>query len=95
MNKLVRYTDGGIELEADPRHAEIVVKDLGFGSVVPGTLLSLAFCKPKVLHADLGMSGVGFQPDAVVGVGFVQEFHLVQSVFPCSKHVYLDLILVF
>ena len=41
LNKLVRYTDDGIELEADPRHAEIVVKELGLQdakvSRVPGT----------------------------------------------------------
>ena len=29
LNKVVRYTPAGIELEADPRHAEIIVRDLG------------------------------------------------------------------
>ena len=29
LNKVVRYTATGIELEADPRHAEIVIRDLG------------------------------------------------------------------
>ena len=29
LNKVVRITDGGIELEADPRHAELVIKELG------------------------------------------------------------------
>ena len=29
LNKVVRLTEAGIELEADPRHAEIVIKDLG------------------------------------------------------------------
>ncbi len=28
LNKVIRYTDGGLELEADPRHAELVVRDL-------------------------------------------------------------------
>ena len=41
LNKVVRYTDAGIELEADPRHAEIVVRDLGLTdskiSKVPGS----------------------------------------------------------
>ena len=41
LNKIVRYTDAGIELEADPRHAEIVVRDLGLTggkiSKVPGS----------------------------------------------------------
>ena len=41
LNKIVRYTDTGIEMEADPRHAEIVVRELGLenakASKVPGT----------------------------------------------------------
>lgn len=40
LNKVVRITESGIELEADPRHAELVVKDLGLdgakASAVPG-----------------------------------------------------------
>ena len=41
LNKVVRTTSEGIELEADPRHAELVVKDLGLESakvsMVPGS----------------------------------------------------------
>jgi len=41
LNKIVRYTDDGVELEADPRHAEIVIKELGLETAkisrVPGT----------------------------------------------------------
>ena len=41
LNKIVRHTDRGIELEADPRHAEIVIKELGLEDAtatrVPGT----------------------------------------------------------
>ena len=41
LNKVVRITDGGIELEADPRHAELVIKELGLEdakpSAVPGS----------------------------------------------------------
>ncbi len=41
LNKIVRWTPEGIDLEADPRHAEIVVRDLGLESAkpsrVPGT----------------------------------------------------------
>ena len=41
LNKVIRRTDEGIELEADPRHAEIVEKELGLAdakpSKVPGT----------------------------------------------------------
>ena len=40
LNKMVRYTASGIELEADPRHAEIFIRDLGLTegnpSKVPG-----------------------------------------------------------
>ena len=40
LNKIIRHTAKGIELEADPRHAEIVVRDLGLTdgkpSKVPG-----------------------------------------------------------
>ena len=41
LNKVVRDTPEGIELEADPRHSEIVVRELGLqnakASLVPGT----------------------------------------------------------
>ena len=41
LNKVVRRTSRGVELEADPRHAEIVVKELGLEkakvSTVPGS----------------------------------------------------------
>ena len=40
LNKVIRLENGGIELEADPRHAEIVIKELGLegakASKVPG-----------------------------------------------------------
>ena len=40
LNKIIRWTPAGVELEADPRHAEIVVKELGLekatASKVPG-----------------------------------------------------------
>ena len=35
FNTIIRWTNRGIELEADPRHAEIAVWELGFGKV-PG-----------------------------------------------------------
>ena len=41
LNKIVRETPNGIELEADPRHAEIAIKELGLqdakASPVPGS----------------------------------------------------------
>ena len=40
LNKVIRYTDAGIELEADPRHAEIILRELQLvgtkASTVPG-----------------------------------------------------------
>ena len=40
LNKIVRWTNAGVELEADPRHAEIVIRELGLenatASKVPG-----------------------------------------------------------
>ena len=35
FNKVVRRTNDGIELEADPRHSEIVVKDFGLVDAKP------------------------------------------------------------
>ena len=29
LNRLIRKTDGGWEIEADPRHAELIVEQLG------------------------------------------------------------------
>ena len=37
LNKAVRMTSQGIELEADPRHAELVVKELGLEECKPST----------------------------------------------------------
>ena len=41
LNKVVRVEDGGVRLEADPRHAEIVIKELGLEKAkaarAPGT----------------------------------------------------------
>ena len=35
MNRIVRWTPTGIELEADPRHAEIVIRELGLEQAKP------------------------------------------------------------
>ena len=37
LNKIVRWTPAGIELEADPRHAEIVIRELGLEQAKPVT----------------------------------------------------------
>ena len=34
LNRIVRCTSGGWELEADPRHAELVVEQLGVGKLI-------------------------------------------------------------
>ena len=45
LNKVLRYTDQGLELEADPRHAELVVKELRLEgskpSRVPGSKVDM------------------------------------------------------
>ena len=45
LNKVLRYTDKGLELEADPRHAELVVKELRLEgskpSRVPGSKVDM------------------------------------------------------
>ena len=35
LNKVVHMTEVGIELEADPRHAELIIKELGLESARP------------------------------------------------------------
>ena len=38
LNRLIRRDDQGLSLEADPRHAEIVVRDLGLENAKPSWL---------------------------------------------------------
>ena len=38
FNKVIRRTDEGIELEADPGHAEIVMKELGLAGAKPSRI---------------------------------------------------------
>ena len=42
LNRIIRCTDSGWEIEADPRHAELVVEQLGLaeekGCATPGIL---------------------------------------------------------
>ena len=35
LNKVLRYTEKGVELEADPRHAELVIRQLGLEEAKP------------------------------------------------------------
>ena len=56
LNKIVRHTKEGIELEADPRHAELVVKELEIEnakpSAVPGTKESSKTTQSKTDEKD-------------------------------------------
>jgi len=60
LNKIIRWTDRGIELEADPRHAEIVVRELGLEgatpSKVPGAKVGGNTGKPVPKDVDTGSS---------------------------------------
>lgn len=37
LNRVIRATDNGFELEADLRHAELIIKQLGLGNAKPLT----------------------------------------------------------
>ena len=47
LNKVVRRTPAGIELEADPRHAEIVIKDLGLQQAKASRTPGIKEVKPR------------------------------------------------
>ena len=42
LNRIIRYTDEGIELEADLRHAELIVQQLGLQEAKPLTCPAVA-----------------------------------------------------
>ena len=48
LNKMVRMTDAGIEQVADPRHAELVIRDLGFETCRPSRVPGAKATKEKV-----------------------------------------------
>ena len=51
LNRIVRCTESGWELEADPRHAELIIEQLGVGSgraaVTPGICLLYTSPSPR------------------------------------------------
>ena len=49
LNKIVRWTDTGVEFEADPRHAEIVIKELGLTDAAPSKVPGV---KPPKMHTE-------------------------------------------
>ena len=57
LNKIVRWTESGVELEADPRHAELVVRELGLEkatpSKVPGVKANISERTPEDME-ELG-----------------------------------------
>ena len=63
MNQIIRWTDRGIELEADPRHAEIVVRELGLEGATPSKVpgVKLDGDTDKLLPGKVrdGMTSIG------------------------------------
>ena len=63
LNKVVRVTTDGIELEADPRHSELVVKELGLEnsktSAAPGHIrFSIEYSRDLDSGQTLRLSGL-------------------------------------
>ena len=56
LNRLIRKTDGGWEIEADPRHAELVVEQLGLkddkGIGTPGLSGPMRMTKMTTPHCQ-------------------------------------------
>ena len=38
LHKVIRYAKDGVELEADPRHAELVIRELGLEGAKPSKI---------------------------------------------------------
>ena len=49
LNKILRYTEQGLELEADPRHAEMIVRDLNLQSAKPSRVPGVKQSNPKMI----------------------------------------------
>ena len=74
LNKIVRATATGLELEADPRHAELIVRELGVEncrtSKVPGSKAvsergSSRVVKPGQSYEDEGVDGMSSEGETV------------------------------
>ena len=50
LNKIVRLTEVGIELEADPRHAELVVRELGLEGCKPSKVPGVKRANERTEH---------------------------------------------
>ena len=59
LNRAIRHDGQGLTLEADPLHAEIVVKDLGLQIAKPS---KLPVSKEEHKRSDGGPSGAGVYP---------------------------------
>ena len=53
LNKIVRWTSDGLELEADPRHAEIVIRELGLLEAKPISAPGAKPTKDELESADV------------------------------------------
>jgi len=53
LNKVIRLTEQGLELEADPRHAELVVRALGLETAKPSPTPGTKATKKTAMRANL------------------------------------------
>jgi hypothetical protein len=53
LNKVIRLTEQGLELEADPRHAELVVRALGLQTAKPSPTPGTKATKKPAMRANL------------------------------------------
>ncbi len=58
LNKIVRYEEHGVELEADPRHAELVVKELGLTDAKSSRVPGVKEVKQKDANGDEQHKGI-------------------------------------
>ena len=71
LNKVVRYTSKGVELEADPRHAELVVRELWGGSCrttkVPGSKATGERSETRVIKPSKNMEASAMDGESSEG----------------------------
>ena len=56
LNRIVRWTAGGVEMEADPRHAELVVKQLNLEGCRSGSSPGVEGKEEEDLETDTQLS---------------------------------------
>ena len=70
LNRIVRWTSEGFEIEADPRHVELILRSLDMddakGTTTPGSKIDeseheiISWTKWSLLHTSL------LQPDVII-----------------------------